>query len=410
MATADQMQRSPRAPEGDRGALVMCAAIPWSFHRNRQQELAERLSEFLPVIYVEPPRRTRVSPWHESGGLRRIKGDCYVLSPSQAVPGDRLLSSVNRRVQRRVADAVDSALSHLGFGCSVLWIDRIESAPLLDHFPAAFAVYDCVDEQWTFGRLRRPRHLCRLEKMVASRSHLTIASSNRLRQRLSAIAPQVELIPNGCDFEHFSRATDTSRCPSDIPSDGAAVIGFVGGVTRRALDHRLLRHAFAALRDCRFVFVGSYDGSSERAIAREPNATLLGARDYTDIPSYLASFDVAIIPYVVGGQIDYVYPKKLHEYLAAGKPVVATDLPELRSFEGTIRIGRSPDEFVQKIEECLQENADAALSRRLAAERMAVAQANTWEHRVDRIVELLDAGLPNEGLGATPHLRTAHHA
>jgi glycosyltransferase involved in cell wall biosynthesis len=188
------------------------------------------------------------------------------------------------------------------------------------------------------------------------------------------------------------------------------VIGFVGGVTRRALDHGLLRHAFAALRDCRFVFVGSYDASSERAFVRAPNATLLGARDYSDIPSYLAAFDVAIIPYVVGGQIDYVYPKKLHEYLAAGKPVVATDLPELRPFEGIIRIGRSPDEFVRKIEGCLQENADAALSARLAAERMALAKANTWEHRVNRIVELLDAGLPNEGLRATPHLRTAHHA
>ncbi|MBN1460333.1 MAG: glycosyltransferase [Armatimonadetes bacterium] len=394
----------------NRRALVMCASIPWSFHRNRQQELAARLSAVMPVVYVEPPVAGRARRSTQSTPLRAVGDDCHVLSTGDGLPGDRFASRINSLVQRRLGRSISRALARLQYECSVLWVDRIQSAALLSSFADALIVYDCVDEEWTFGRFGRESHLRRLEQTLAGRADITIASSNRLCRRLSGFTANVECVPNGCDFAHFSRPIANLDLPPDTTSIGSPRIGFVGGIARRSVDHELVRFAASRLPECHFVFVGAADAHSAHAFAGLDNVALLGARDYRDLPAYLAAFDVTMIPYLAGGEIDYVYPKKLHEYLAAGKPVVATDLPELRPFEGIIRIGRSGDEFVRAIEDCLSENADPVLSERLRAERRAVAREHTWQDRAAQIVALLDKGLQKRGLPAMVEARAEDYA
>ncbi|UCC68658.1 MAG: hypothetical protein JSV79_01595, partial [Armatimonadota bacterium] len=172
-ALADTTHRpttgSPIA-ERDSGALVMCASIPWHFHRNRQQELALRLSAFMPVIYVEPPTANGTRPSPQSHSLHTAAEDCHVLPSPKGVPGERAIALVNGFVQRRLARSIRAALSTLRYQCSVLWIDRIESAALLDRFPEALTVYDCADEEWSFGRFRRRSYLRKLEDSLLTRS------------------------------------------------------------------------------------------------------------------------------------------------------------------------------------------------------------------------------------------------
>jgi len=389
----NRSQHRPCLARPGRSAIVMCASIPWGFHRNRQQELAIRLSELMPVVYVEPPRAAMAVRQRRARLLPTTADNCHVVQSPTGIPGDRVLSLVNRAVQRRLGAAITDALAQLHLECAVLWIDRIESAPLIDMFRGSLVVYDCVDEEWTFGRLRWRSYLQRLEESVAARADLVIASSNALRNRLSEIVSRAELVPNGCDYQHFSQSACGGARPAGLPAAGVPLIGFIGGVTRRALDYALLQNAFAQLPSDHFVFVGSYDAASKRVIAGAPNATLLGSRPYDELPAYLSSFDVAIIPYLVGRNIDYVYPKKLHEYLAAGKPVVATDLPEIRAFQHVVRIARSPAEFVRAIEECVREACDPVRAPEHIARRRAVAWNNTWEKRVRQIADLLDIGI-----------------
>jgi len=389
--------------EGRRAALVMCASIPWGFHRNRQQELAERLSAFLSVLYVEPPQRGA-----DSRGVWSVNDRCYVLPSLPALPGDRVSGRINRSVQHRVATSIRAALAARGQECAVLWIDRIHSVALVEAFPGAQVVYDCVDEEWSFGRLCRRSHLQRLETMLVDRADLVLASSRGLQRRLSAGGRRVDFVPNGCDFAHFSRAAGPR--PLDLPPADRPLLGFVGSVTRRALDLSLLARVFSLLPECRFAFVGSADAASAEVIARAANATLLGPKPYAGLPDYVTQFDVCLIPYLVGGRIDYVYPKKFHEYLAAGKPVVATDMPELRAFAGVIEIGRTPEEFVGKIEECLRAQADPARAIRLREERQTVARENTWEKRVEQILALWDSELPSRAAAFAPQRRATVHA
>jgi glycosyltransferase involved in cell wall biosynthesis len=371
--------------------IIMCAAIPWAFQHNRQQELALRLSARRPILYIEPP--TRAARNQRKDLLLQVAPRVYVLPSQSALPGDRLSGTINTMIQRRLAGIIKVELKKLNADCDLLWIDRIQSQALVDYFPRAAVVYDCVDEEWSFGRSCNRRYLHNLERRLLERADVVFASSGSIYKRLAQYTDRAALVPNGCDFDHFAQPATYFSRPADLPDVAAPIIGFVGCITRRSMDWRLLEVACRALPNCQFVFVGWTDASAHNFAKQHVNVLLIGSKPYAELPAYLAAFDVAIIPYVVGGSIDYVYPKKLHEYLAAGKPVVVTDLPELRQFRHIVKIATNSDEFVRHIESCLIENADAQLSSSLIAQRRALACENTWEKRVARINEILDAAL-----------------
>ncbi|MCB0250929.1 MAG: glycosyltransferase, partial [Anaerolineae bacterium] len=99
--------------------------------------------------------------------------------------------------------------------------------------------------------------------------------------------------------------------------------------------------------------------------------------------------DVCLIPYRLNEQTRHVNPLKVYEYLAGGKPVVATPLPELAQFGNTVRLAGDAAGFIAAVEASLPETADPLAQ----ATRRAVAAANTWDLRVARMIELVDSAL-----------------
>ena len=98
--------------------------------------------------------------------------------------------------------------------------------------------------------------------------------------------------------------------------------------------------------------------------------------------------DVCLLPYERNQWTANIDSLKLYEYLACGRPVVGADIPATRSFAGLVRIADGPEAFAAAIAAALAED-----SPDLAAERQAVAAANTWDMRVEQISGLLTAGL-----------------
>ena len=115
------------------------------------------------------------------------------------------------------------------------------------------------------------------------------------------------------------------------------------------------------------------------------NVAFIGRKDHAAVPAYLRMFDVALMPYRLIGHVPFAYPAKLHEYLAAGRAVVATALPELEPYRDVVRLARSDDEFIRMLHEGLTECSPASV-----AARLAVARRNTWDHRVADICAVLD--------------------
>ncbi|MFQ6060672.1 MAG: glycosyltransferase, partial [Thermoplasmata archaeon] len=115
-----------------------------------------------------------------------------------------------------------------------------------------------------------------------------------------------------------------------------------------------------------------------------PNIHFLGKRPYEQLPSYLRGIDVCIIPFEVNEITLSVDPIKIYEYLAAGKPVVSTFLPELQKFGDRVRIAKNREDFENQIREALRE--DGAL----VSKRIDLARSNTWEERARRISQIID--------------------
>ncbi len=114
-----------------------------------------------------------------------------------------------------------------------------------------------------------------------------------------------------------------------------------------------------------------------------PNVRFAGAVPPEQVPAVMAGCDVGLIPYKLNEQTRHVNPLKVYEYLACGKPVVGTPLPELRQFEPLVRLAGDVDGFIAAVEAALAEGDDP----QAVAARLAVAAANTWDARVERMNE-----------------------
>jgi glycosyltransferase involved in cell wall biosynthesis len=115
-----------------------------------------------------------------------------------------------------------------------------------------------------------------------------------------------------------------------------------------------------------------------------PNVHFLGRKALGSLPEYLKAIDVALIPYLLEGYTLTAYPLKLHEYLAAGRAIVSTALPELRPFSHVVRIAETRAEFISQIREALHDHGPQAIGA-----RVAVARENTWENRVADMYRIL---------------------
>ena len=106
------------------------------------------------------------------------------------------------------------------------------------------------------------------------------------------------------------------------------------------------------------------------------------------MPAYLSHLQVGLLPYRLDGAAQFCYPLKMHEYLAAGLPVVSSNISAVRTFSSVVRVAHTLPEWIASIEESVRRN-DAAL----VAERRQIASENSWDTRVSRISSLIAAAI-----------------
>jgi glycosyltransferase involved in cell wall biosynthesis len=173
------------------------------------------------------------------------------------------------------------------------------------------------------------------------------------------------------------------------------VLGFAGNMQASKVDFDLLEAVAKAWPAGTLLLVGPERPETEtqlRRLASLPNVRWVGMKPYAELPSYVAAFDVALIPYLENEYTRSCFPLKVFEYLAAGKPVVASGLPELVHLVPDIVLASGTREYLRGIESAL-ESADQGS----AAQRMALAAQNTWETRTERLLGLVEAELAAAG-------------
>ena len=209
------------------------------------------------------------------------------------------------------------------------------------------------------------------EKVLTKCSDLVITTSEYLFKKHVGIATKLILVPNACDYEHFSHPPLSADLLQDLPKP---IIGYYGAIMEW-FDVDMICRAAMLRPNWSFVLIGNLDIDAEE-LKKHANITLLGEIPYAILQQYLHQFDIAIIPFKLIPIIQATNPVKFYEYLSAGKPVISTRLPELEKFQNLHYVADTGDELISQAELALSQNTSE-----LVEMRMSWAQHQTWNHR-----------------------------
>lgn len=387
------------------GENIICVStIDWgSVWQGHQEIMSSFARNGNRVLFVEntgirsPTRRDlprlmgRLSNWGRSRrGIRRELDNLSIYSPMVLpFPYSRPALWLNRRL---LLAPLKRWMDSTGFHDPVIWtyLPTRTTLDIADSVRHKFLVYYCVAD---FPALSdNAVELRAAEEEVMRRSRLVFAQGKVLARRCGRFNGNVHVFPGGVNTAVFDgcQARPGGHLPDDIRGLSRPIIGYIGGIHKH-IDFELLKEAAALRPAWTFVLVGPVQADTA-GIEGFANVRLLGQRDFQDLPAYVAGFDACIIPYRITDYTRTVYPTKLNEYHAMGKPVVSTELPEVLAFnaenQGLVYAASGAEDFVRRTEEAL-----AADDERLARKRMASAERNGWSARISGMTELLEKEL-----------------
>ena len=316
------------------------------------------------------------------GSLRKKDDRLSILTPPPRLPLRNHISLFSRLHQYILAWSMKKAARKLGFSRPVLWSFIHSSNHLIGRFDEQLFIYHCVDD-WSqllpLARMGRIKQINRDEQEVAKKADLCFCTAKFLRDKITQFNTNTYYTPNAANTDLFSRALEPgTKIPLDVAALNKPVIGFVGNFEKK-VDSELLYRLFAEKKDWEFVALGlTGETKTIRRLGSLPNVHFLGMKPKEALPGYLKKIDVAIIPFYINELGKSISPLKLFEYFAAGKPVVASDLPEIAQFSEVLWLAKDKEQFIEGIEEALKKKDDVEYIERLEG----LAKQNSWPERI----------------------------
>jgi teichuronic acid biosynthesis glycosyltransferase TuaH len=198
---------------------------------------------------------------------------------------------------------------------------------------------------------------------------------------------RLHLIPNGVHINHYENVTDTSLPVHDPAQNWAKpVFGYTGTIHGDRVDVNLIAAIAQIYSAATIAMVGPnlLEQADQQALDQFSNVVFTGAQPYSELPNIMRSFDVCIVPHLVTPFTESLNPIKLWEYLAAGKPIVSTNVAGFRDFPELLFVSQTHDDF--------KENLSVALSadKSAANDRQAVAKLHSWDSRLHDVMRVLN--------------------
>ncbi|MHB8481836.1 MAG: glycosyltransferase [Nitrospiria bacterium] len=318
-------------------------------------------------------------------GMRMEQENIWVLSPL-VIPfhNNAIFRWLNGKILNNI---IRYYMRRLNFKNPILWTYNPLLMEILKGIKSSMTVYHCVDDLTSTPGI--PSEITSVaEKKCIHAADLVFTTSRKLEERCTALNPKnTYYFPNVVDFDHFNRAVNNGPIPSDLANIPGPRIGFIGAISEYKVDFELISDVAGKRPDWHWVFIGEIgEGQPGTSIEKLklPNIHFLGPKEYQVLPAYMRGIDVATLPSSLNAYTSSMFPMKFFEYLAAGKCVVATDLPALREFSKAYRVAKSAERFISAIENCLNgkgPDRDFCLN---------LAKKYTWEWRTNRMIEVMN--------------------
>jgi glycosyltransferase involved in cell wall biosynthesis len=363
--------------------IVMISTADWDEELwTNKQQIAWRLAGDFRILYVEPLAGLASGKRGYSHRYWRDPSGVHVFRPPGTMPFGQKVSSVNELNHRLVSPLIRDQIKKLGLKDYILWLYPPSSAPYLKTLNPELSCYDCVDEYACM-----PGHWMQatrqMERKLIMGVDVVFTTAQFLYETRKKHNPNTHLIPNVADFEHFNKA-NTVQPSKELEGFGKPVIGYIGALNYK-LDDTLMHNLFSMKPEWTFLLIGPDRGFGIERFLRYPNVRYLGKKSTEELPSLMAGMDACMIPYKLDSYTRGVLPLKFFEYLASGRPVIATPLPDIAVYDGLVDLGNSAEDFV------------AAISRRLENDsiddkkkRIEEAGKHSWQIRIHSILKKLE--------------------
>lgn len=310
-----------------------------------------------------------------------------VLESISQIKSRSLFNYLNRINSKRYANQIRKAIAELGFKDYIVFNDS--------DFYRAFWFKEILKPSsmlyYTRDNMRATNffkhHGIFFEDALMKKSDAVVANSVYLQKIASNMNPKSFYVGQGCDLSLFNKDLIQSL-PDDIKSIKGPIIGYIGALRSTRLDIDTIAYIAKNKPEWSIVLVGPEDQQFiESQLHSISNVYFLGSRTIETLPSYLMAFDVAINPQSLNPLTIGNYPRKIDEYLAMGKPVVATQTETMQVFKEHTYLASNEEEYVMLIDKALNENTEE-----LEKKRIQFAMEHSWENNVERIYEVI-AGL-----------------
>ncbi len=386
--SAVPIQKHSKYPALNQGPSNLCdifvfPVIDWNFRFQRPQHIAKELGKKGYRVFFMAPRFIRpVGEGYNYEILESPADNVFIIKL-------RTKNAIKNIYENRMSDALRNELNtaimaikrDMQIPQSVSIVEHSFWRPLAEIIDSSFLVYDCMDNHAGFRH--NSRHILSEEEALIRSADKVIVTADKLFEMIKDIRPAV-MIPNAVEYEHFSDKPSQLKIASDRP-----VVGYLGAISSW-FDIDLVVEAANVYPDWDFHLVGEVTDLSIKNAEKLSNIHFWGEVPYEDAPSYVHAFDVCIIPFKINELTECTNPIKAYEYLAAGKPVVTTDMHDLRGMHSEIRTAETAQKFIEALKTAMDEHS----SHDLIHVRQQWAKGHSWTNRAQQFEDVIHSCFP----------------
>ncbi len=367
-------------------------ADDWDEHPSSCQHLFRHISQKYKVLWVNTigmrnpklaltdfhkavNKMRKMFDWSGDRNPEELSGNGVVACQPPMLPFVKL-PGVRRINKATVRKSVRKRLAELGMGSPMLVATVPNACDFIGDFGESKVIYYCVDDFSEWPGLEK-KMVKKMEAQLIEKSDSLVATSQKLFDRLAGSGKPTYLLTHGVDAEFFRQ--NVAREHALLNGIPRPRVGYYGLFDERS-DHDLLAQLAQRMPDVSFVITGRVE-SFALPQKKIPNVYFTGSVPYGELPAMIKGWDVLILPYLINDLTDAISPLKLKEYLAAGKPVVSSPIPEVLKMREYVFLARTAEEWEKHLRSCLFRPEGV---NRMSPDRLLLNE--TWEKKAEEFL------------------------